>query len=98
MDGPQNRAGHLIKAGAIGTCLRAHFLLGRHGSAWAKVRQQLCELFPEAQANSIDAVIRLAMAAAAKAREMKRKGPTWIPTHVPDARRVIKDRNRVRRK
>lgn len=88
------RAGHLIRAGAVGTCLKCWHDHGRTGAAWQKARLVLRELFPSAKTNSIEAVIRIAQGAAATAREQQRKPDDWVPTRVVDARRLIRDAHR----
>lgn len=91
MAGQGTRAGHLIRAGAIATCLRTWHKCGRKGSAWARVRRELRELFPESRWNSIEAVVRAAQGAAAVGRRMEKEDPDWQPTGGPDVRRLIRD-------
>jgi hypothetical protein len=86
------RAGHLIKAGAVGTCLRTWHRKGRTGACWAAVRRELHELFPAARHNSIEAVIRIAREAAACARWKQRAGPDAVPPPdmIPSTRRLVR--------
>lgn len=87
------RAGHLIRAGAIGTCIRTWHEGGSAPQCWRKVRRVLRELFPEARTNSLEAVIRVAQATAAVARAQRAGGPDFVPDRrtIPDARRLIRD-------
>jgi hypothetical protein len=95
METAGHKAGHLIKSGAVATCLTCWHKNGRTGHAWEVVRRVLHETYPEARWNSREAVVRIAQAAAGVAREMKRRGKDWQPRNVPDARRLIRDAHRV---
>jgi hypothetical protein len=90
------RAGHLIRAGAVATCLRSWHRHGRTGAAWQKVRAELHELFPAARHNSIEAVLRVARKAAGVARYCDREGPdAQAPARmVPSVRRLVRDAHR----
>lgn len=85
------KAGHLIRAGVLATCLRTWHRLGRTGHAWHQVRRELAELFPESRWNSREAVVRAAQAAAAVGREQLKQPHDWTPERVPDVRRLIRD-------
>ena len=91
------RAGDLIHGGAVSTAVRAWYDKGRKPHGWAHARRVLRELFPEARANSIEAVVRIAREAVAVARLKERHGPEWAPPVrvIPDARRLLRDAERA---
>lgn len=86
-----HKAGHLIRSGAVATCLKCWHDNGRTGKAWSQVRRVLAELHPESRWNSREAVVRVAQGAAAVAREQAKHPKDWVPPRVPDARRLIRD-------
>lgn len=87
------RAGHLIRSGAVTTCLKAWHEAGRSNLCWGHIRRMLESIYPESRANSREAVIRIAQKAAAVGRAMAKNGPDYCPPKetVPDARRLIRD-------
>jgi hypothetical protein len=87
------RAGHLIRGGAVTTCLKAWHEAGRSNLCWRHVRDMLASIYPESRANSREAVVRIAQAAARVGLAMARNGPDYVPPKetVPDARRLIRD-------
>jgi hypothetical protein len=91
-------AGSLIDGMAIGSCLKWYWDFGHNAHAWVKVRKMCEETWPEAKANSIDALIRIAQEATAVGRLMRRKGPDYAPklSQIPDCRRLIQSARRAR--
>lgn len=91
------RAGHIIRAGGIVSCLRIWRASGQTSGCWHKVRRNLRSLFPEASTQSIEAVIRYAQRTAAVGRLQQKMPRDWVPpaTIIPDVRRVVKDAFRV---
>lgn len=87
------RAGHLIRSGAVTTCLKAWHEAGRSNLCWGHIRRMLASIYPESRANSREAVIRIAQAAAGCGRFYAKAKPDECPPSekIPDARRLIRD-------
>jgi hypothetical protein len=87
------RCGHLIRGGVLGEALRLWCFYGATPHAWARVRAKLAERYPEAPANSLDALIRYAQAGRLAGRETQRRAPDGAcpPGMIPDARRVLRE-------
>lgn len=87
------RAGDLAFGGAIAIAIRVLIEEGAGQAGQELAAARLLELFPETAANSIQAIIDLAVESVQIGYGYNRGGPGYTPAHrrIPDARRIERE-------